>query len=238
METNENLKIWNLVKQPPATALRQITAGRLKGKSDINPEWRYRVMTEVFGICGVGWKFEIVKTWTEPGPDNQVFSCAQINLYIKLDGVWSDAIPGVGGHMLIVKESSGLHANDEGYKMAITDALGTAMKMLGVAGDIYAGLWDGSKYNEPAENKPPQCKPIQNQSGPVPGSNRWITDKIKELDIDEAKVMEFINKTLHLPIEESVKTTLEKLTQTRGIKDSDRAAIAKKLNATEGVKHA
>jgi len=34
--------------------------------------------------------------------------------------------------------------------MATTDALGTAMKMLGVAAEVYLGNWDGSKYvNQP-----------------------------------------------------------------------------------------
>ena len=35
--------------------------------------------------------------------------------------------------------------------MAITHALSTAMKMLGMAADIYAGMWDGSKYKQEAD---------------------------------------------------------------------------------------
>ena len=41
--------------------------------------------------------------------------------------------------MLVTKERDGLRTNDEGFKMATTDALSVAMKMLGVAADIYAG---------------------------------------------------------------------------------------------------
>ena len=141
-----NLNLWNAVCRPPKEALKTIGAGRLKGKSDINPQWRYKAMTEQFGPCGVGWKFEILKLWTEQGSQEQVFAFAQVNLYIKSADEWSEPIPGVGGHFMVVKETSGLHANDEGYKMAITDAIGTAMKMIGVAADIYAGFWDGSKY--------------------------------------------------------------------------------------------
>ena len=163
---SENLKIWNAVKQPPASALRQIQAGRLKNKSDINPQWRYQAMTEQFGSCGFGWKFEIVRLWAEPGPDNQVFAFAQINLYVKVNDQWSDPIPGIGGHMLAVMEKERLHANDEGYKMAITDALGTAMKMLGVAADIYAGRWDGSKYRD--EATPALKRQVDKPGTPVP----------------------------------------------------------------------
>ena len=137
---------YKQLSRPPQWALKQIQAGRLKGKTDINPQWRYEAMTNQFGMCGIGWKYEIEKLWTEPGPDNQVFAFAEILLYVKSDSEWSHPIPGIGGHMLVPKEKSGLHANDEAFKMAITDALSTAMKMLGVAADIYAGRWDGSKY--------------------------------------------------------------------------------------------
>ena len=123
-------------------------------------------MTEQFGSCGFGWKFEIVRLWAEPGPDNQVFAFAQINLYVKVNDQWSDPIPGIGGHMLAVMEKERLHANDEGYKMAITDALGTAMKMLGVAADIYAGRWDGSKYID--EATPALKRQVDKPGTPVP----------------------------------------------------------------------
>ena len=148
---------WDKLKQPPKWALKEIKGGRLKGMTDIKPQWRYQVMTEVYGECGVGWKYDIVKTWTEPGPDGQVFAFAEIKLYTKIDDTWSEPIPGIGGDMLVAKESKGLHCSDEAFKMAITDALGVAMKMLGVAADIYAGMWTGSKYKE----KPEETKPIK-----------------------------------------------------------------------------
>ena len=145
-----SLEIWNQLKQPPATALKTIGAGRLKGKSDINPQWRYQAMTSTFGVCGIGWKYEIVRLWTEPAPIEQVMCFSEVKLYVKGADGWSDPIPGIGGSMLVVKESGGLHVSDEGHKMATTDALSVAMKMLGVGADIYMGLWDGSKYKDTA----------------------------------------------------------------------------------------
>lgn len=156
-------ELWDKLNRPPKFALKTIMAGRLKGKSDINPQWRYRALTEQLGPCGYGWKFEIVRLWLEPGANGEMAAFAQINLYVKLDE-WSEPIPGVGGSKLIAKEGSGPHTNDEAYKMAITDALSTASKMLGVAADVYMGLWDGSKYVEagvaPARKptKPPTRK--------------------------------------------------------------------------------
>lgn len=144
--------IWDAVSRPPATALKQIKGGRLTGMTDVNPQWRYRAMTEVFGPCGQGWKYEIVRTWTEPGTEGQVLAFCEVHLWWRENhgAEWDGPIPGIGGSMLITKERDGLRTNDEGFKMATTDALSVAMKMLGVAADIYAGLWDGSKYKEEA----------------------------------------------------------------------------------------
>ena len=153
----ENLTIWNALKQPPQEALKTIQGGRLKGKTDINPQWRYKAMTEQFGVCGVGWKYTIEKLWLEPSGD-EICAFAAIGLSIKVNGEWSDPTPGIGGSMILAKESSGLHVNDECYKMAITDALSVAMKMIGVAADIYAGLFDGSRYigdKQPAQKTTP-----------------------------------------------------------------------------------
>jgi hypothetical protein len=141
---------WNLMARPPENALKKINAGRLSGKTDINPQWRLKVMTENYGECGIGWKYEIIKLWTEPGSDNQVIAFAEIKLYTFSAEFndWSNPIPGIGGSMMLVQETKGLHTNDECYKMAVTDALSVAMKSLGVAADIYMGLWDGSKYKD------------------------------------------------------------------------------------------
>jgi len=147
------MEIWNKLKQPPASALKKIGGGRLKGMTDINPQWRYKVMTEQFGVCGVGWKYEILNTWSEQGAEGVVLSFAKVALYIK-NGEWSDPIHGIGGSTMVAKETGGLYSSDECYKMAVTDALSVAMKMLGVASDIYEGLWDGSKYRDASEQRP------------------------------------------------------------------------------------
>jgi len=147
-----NLEIYDKLKRPPENVLKPITAGRLKGKSDINPQWRIKAMTEQFGPCGIGWKFTIDRTWTEQGDNMQVMAFVVVSVFIKQGETWSEAIPGVGGSMLVVRETSGLHSSDEAFKMATTDALSVAFKYLGVAADIYMGLWDGSKYKVGADD--------------------------------------------------------------------------------------
>lgn len=142
------IDIYKSLAQPPKSALRQIEAGKLKGKTDINPQWRYKAMTEAFGLVGIGWKYEVRKLWTEQGAGAEKLAFAQVAVYIKDGDAWSDPIEGIGGSRLVHLEKGAAVSNDEGYKMAVTDAFSTALKMLGVAADIYAGRWDGSKYKE------------------------------------------------------------------------------------------
>jgi hypothetical protein len=173
------IEIYNKMKRPPKESLKTITAGRLKGMSDINPQWRYQIMAETFGMVGFGWKYEIVKLWNETMPDGQILAFADINVYVKDGDKWSDPIPGSGGSKLVSKETNGLYASDEGYKMAITDALSTALKMLGVAADIYAGLWDGSKYRDTVLEAP--------QSTQKPVNKKVSTKTPPDIDMDWLK---------------------------------------------------
>ena len=152
------ISIYESLARPPKDALREIQAGRLKGKTDINPQWRYKAMTEKFGLVGIGWKYEIQKLWTEQGAKDEKLAFAQVAVMIKDGDEWSEPIVGIGGSKLIAIEKSAPVSNDEGYKMAVTDAFSTALKMLGVAADIYAGRWDGSKYKESSERLPPEVK--------------------------------------------------------------------------------
>jgi len=189
-----NMEAYNKMRQPPKSALKEIKGGRLKGMTDINPQWRYEILTEVYGPCGIGWKFTINRLWTEPVSQGQVFAFAEISLYIydKESKKWSDAIPGIGGSSMITLEKSGLYSSDECFKMAVTDALSTASKMLGVAADIYAGKWDGSKYKE-TEKKEIEVKPFEEYELELEAAfndgvgAKWWTDNYKKAQKDHPK---------------------------------------------------
>jgi hypothetical protein len=141
----QNKEIWDKLKTPPQDALRTIKAGRLKGMSDISPQWRYEIMTDVFGPCGIGWSVNIERLWTEQGFGGQVLVFAHVSVTYKNGDEWSQPVHGVGGSFLVKLEKKGPYASDECYKMAITDATGTALKMIGVAADVYAGKCNDSK---------------------------------------------------------------------------------------------
>ena len=133
----DKLEIYNQAKAVPDGAKKTILGGKLKGMTDINPMWRMKRMTEIFGPVGIGWKYEILDKVLQSGVNGEVKAFVDVNLYVKIDGEWSDAIPGTGGSSYISREKGDLFANDECYKMALTDALSVAMKPLGVGADVY-----------------------------------------------------------------------------------------------------
>jgi hypothetical protein len=95
-----------------------------------------------------GWYYEIVEMAAIKGAGGEVIASVRIRLYIKDGDEWSKPIEGVGGSKIIMLAKGSLESNDEGFKMALTDALSVAMKQLGIASDVYWGLWDGTKYRE------------------------------------------------------------------------------------------
>lgn len=144
----DNLHFYEKLRTVPEDAKQTIEAGRLKGKTNINPMWRIKALTEAFGPCGIGWRYEIVKKEMVPGAGSEIAAFVDINLYIKVDGEWSFPIPGTGGSAFVASERNGPYTSDECYKMALTDALSVACKALGVAADVYWGN-DTTKYDRP-----------------------------------------------------------------------------------------
>ena len=143
-----NMKIYEAALEVPQEALKTIQAGRLKGMIDINPMFRIKRLTELFGPCGVGWWYEITgKEITFDEITNQKCAFVDINLYYTdpETGHDSHAIPGTGGASFVATERNGPYMSDECYKMALTDAISVAAKALGVAADVYYKN-DRSKY--------------------------------------------------------------------------------------------
>lgn len=147
----ENMELYNKFRKCPDTALRQITAGRLKGKSDINPMWRIKTLTEAFGSVGIGWYYDITKQWIEPGANGEVAAFVNIDLFVKVEGEWSKPIKGTGGAMFVTNESKGAYTDDEAYKKALTDAISVSCKALGIAADVY---WDKDNTKYPTTPQP------------------------------------------------------------------------------------
>lgn len=152
-----NLDIYEAGRAVPPEAQKSFNNGRFSG-TDINPMWRIKMLTEMFGACGVGWYYDIISERAEEH-GGMTIAVVDLNLYIKVDGEWSKPIYGTGGNTIVTAKGA---VSDEGYKMALTDALSVACKALGIGADIYFAK-DKTKYTA----KPPQL-PKQETPPPPP----------------------------------------------------------------------
>ena len=194
----KNLELYNKVRQVPERAQKPIRGGRLKGMTDINPMWRIKTLTDLFGPCGIGWYYEVKDRWIESSMSNEEITAnVLISLYIKNEGAWSAPIQGIGGSKLVANEKQGLYVNDECFKMALTDAISVACKALGVGADIY---WsnDNTKYNDTKKENFEQ-----------------------EMESERTKLIDKGKQEVLLQMAESCGVSLETILQNYGIKSLD-----------------
>lgn len=181
----ENLSIYNKYREVPPEAKKEIKGGRMNGKTDINPMWRIKCLTEQFGPCGIGWYYKPVRKWLEQCGD-EIAAFVDIELFVKVDGEWSAPISGTGGSMFAANEKNGIYVSDECYKMATTDAISVACKQLGFGADVY---WqaDKTKYNKPTE---PNMITLNEAE--------YLKKLVKKKGLD-------INKVFNVPVEQLTK---------------------------------
>lgn len=145
-----NLEIYNNVRSVPKEAKKPISAGRLKGMTDINPMWRIKALTEQFGPVGKGWYYKIIDKRLERGCKDQISAFVDIELYVKYGDEWSMPILGTGGSSFVAQEKNGPYQSDECFKMALTDAISIACKALGFGADVY---WDKDRTKYDSGNE-------------------------------------------------------------------------------------
>lgn len=146
---NKNFEIYDQLSSVPVGATKPITGGKLKGYTNITPQWRYERLTEVFGPCGFGWKYDKPEFELVPAPNGETVVFCSVNLYVKWNGEWSEPIPGEGGNKFIsVYNNGSSEVSDECRKMALTDALSIAAQRLGLAARVYYREGRDSKYYE------------------------------------------------------------------------------------------
>lgn len=197
----DNLGIYNLVKEVPETARKKIGGGRMQGKTDINPMWRIKVLTEQFGPCGIGWYYKTIRQWTQTcGEETAVF--VNIELYIKNKEEWSQPIFGTGGNMFATKEKTGIYVSDECFKMATTDAISVACKQLGIGADVY-WMEDTTKYEaEQVTAEDPVFEKIRQELIRTGYSKKSIyaTYKVESItDLSGLQIKDFMSKIKNVP---------------------------------------
>ena len=204
---NDRMKIYNLVREVPASAQKTISAGRLKGMTDVNPMWRIKKLTEIFGMCGTGWYTELVSERTEQGANGEITVHTNINLYIKKGGEWSKPIPGVGGSKLVSKETGGLYTDDEAFKKSYTDALSVACKALGFGADVYWAKDGETKYT-PAQ--PEQAPVREDKPLTLDEASQFATKSgRKYYELSEEQLQYIIDKSSNARCREAAQIVLD-----------------------------
>ena len=199
------LELWNKFCKPPEFALKRIQGGKLRGKFDINPQWRYKALTEAFGPCGIGWKFDVVRKWTEQGANGEVLAFVDVLFYYRYEGEWAGPIHGTGGSTLVAEEKGRLVSSDEAFKMALTDALSVATKMIGVAAAVYLGQFDG-KYaaeDEPVDLPAGQTSE-ERQEMPMPSPPPADAPSEPSLSAEEVKQVKSVLSKYHITPESAL----------------------------------
>lgn len=188
-----NLRFYSQACDVPKDALKEIKAGRLRGMSDVNPMWRMKRMTEIFGPVGFGWRYEISRLWSEVFGEEVKCFC-NVLLYVRDPETkeWSEPIPGNGGSSLVTREKGGAYVNDEGYKMALTDALSIAMKPLGIGANIWYGPkatgHNESKYEAATRAQQDSLPEQQTQQGRGPAGVAFTGEQLQAALAELAKV--------------------------------------------------
>ena len=185
METNKNMLYFEQLQEVPKNMTKTFSNGRFTG-TDINPMWRIKRMTEVFGMCGFGWYVEIVNRHLETSTDEQTI-CAfvALNLYVKVGNEWSKPIYGEGGNtMCDVNKSGKIITSDEAFKMAYTDAFSNATKQLGLAANVWFDndKVHSTKYDKQQElSQAPKPQPTPKPQQPTPQPKPQPHPIIKEI---------------------------------------------------------
>ena len=184
----DNLRIWNtLGKTDPKHTKQFSRAGGFKGTA-VKPIWTAMRMTEYFGPCGKGWGMTAPEFQTVASGDDVLVYCtvglwySEPSAHTTNHSEKSEIVYGVGGDKVAAKNKNGSFTDDEAFKKSYTDALGNAMKHIGVAADVHMGLFDDSKYVAEMKQEFADDAPTATPQRAAVAWDRWHADALKQLD--------------------------------------------------------
>ncbi len=170
----DKLAIWNqLCKTPP-----QVTSPYIKNGTAltaIDPTYRNKRLTEVFGPAGIGWGFTVDERWSERLCNND-YVFATVTLWIRVEGAGGQKVATYIGGTRIEGEA------DDAYKSAITDGLTKCASILGFGADIFTG-----KETTPVEPVTEKSGPYQAAMGAVVSAKRINNAKALEDYVDRIR---------------------------------------------------
>jgi hypothetical protein len=175
----EHLRFWDALKRTDPRATKPFTrSGGFRG-TQIDPAWRLQIMTEVFGPIGEGWGYEQLE-WTVQ--ERMIFTSVRVWYRDPQTGAMYFTGPQWGGTELVRRRRDGSEEpNDEAFKMSVTDALGKCLLQIGLAADVYLGLFDDSKYREESEAYFEARNNPELQPPAIEAFERLVKEKLAEI---------------------------------------------------------
>jgi hypothetical protein len=145
------MELWDKLRRVDPVHSKPFTrAGGFKGTA-VKPSEQERLMTETFGPVGIGWGMTKPE-YHEVVAGQEILVYCTVGMWYLHGGQKSDTFWGEGGDKIVTVRANGtVSVDDEARKKSLTDALGNAMKRIGMAADIHMGRWDDSKYREENE---------------------------------------------------------------------------------------
>lgn len=186
----ENMRFWDkLGKTDPGQTKSFKRAGGFSGTA-IKPMWSFKRMTEEFGPCGLGWGVNEPSFQVVPASEGEVMVYCTVSVWYADVEPGDEGKPcyrvhspvfGVGGDKVVGKNKYGLTSDDEAFKKAYTDAIGNALKLIGVGADVHMGLFDDSKYVSEMKQEFAEEKSLDDP-GPVEPQWKETKHPLKEGD--------------------------------------------------------
>ena len=145
-----NMELWREAFTTDPKAVKPITGKTYKGNSP-KPYWLIQRATELFGPVGIGWGCTVRGERFERIGEHDVLHVAVVSVWYLWEGKRTECFDQMGGTKAAYMTAAGkLMVDEDAGKKSVTDGMVKCLSMIGLAGDIFSGRWDDSKYVEGA----------------------------------------------------------------------------------------
>lgn len=160
--STDTLAIWNAVEKTDPRFTKQVNMGRKF--TSVDGQYVIKRMTEVYGTIGEGWTWDAEHSVLELKDRTLAVS----DVRVKVNG---EAGIRQWGPVRATNElvSAKGRFDEDAFKKATTDALTKALSHVGIAADVYLGMFDDNKYvSQMRQEYAKQDAPVPHGSIPIP----------------------------------------------------------------------
>ena len=153
-QKNPNLALWMKGFKTDLNHVKPDPNGRLS----IKTQYRLMKATEIWGACGFGWGYKVIREWIDTGApivmNGEITSHfeqihkMEIEFWYMHEGQKVSLIQYGDTRKLYLARGGYFVHDDEVEKKSLSDALGKAMSMVGICADVYLGTYDGDLINK------------------------------------------------------------------------------------------